>query len=74
MRELARLVQRLLHVAPHLFEKRLRSRRIGVQQSSGELQVGRERDQVLLHALMQVALDPATVGVSGQEEPLSGRA
>ena len=33
LRELRRLVQRLLHVAPHLFEERLRRRRIGVRQA-----------------------------------------
>ena len=29
---------------------------------------------MLLHALVQVALDPAAVGIGGQDEPLPGRA
>jgi hypothetical protein len=29
---------------------------------------------VLLHALVQLTLEPAAVGIGGQDEPLSGRA
>jgi hypothetical protein len=29
---------------------------------------------VLLHALVQVTLDPAAVGIGSQNEPLAGRA
>ena len=39
-----------------------------------ELQVDGERDQVLLHAVVEVALDAAAVGIGGQDEPLPGRA
>ena len=74
VRELRRLVQRLLHVAPHLVEERLRRGGIGVRQLARELQVDRERDQVLLRAVVEVALDPAAVGIGGQDEPLPGRA
>ena len=73
LRELRRLVQRLLHVAPHLVEERLRRGRIGVRQIARELQVDREGDQVLLRTVVEVVLDSATVGIGGQDEPLSGR-
>jgi len=72
--ELPRLVQRLMHVAPHLVQERLRRGGIGIRQPARELQVCRECDQVLLRTVVEVALDPLTVGVGGQEEPLSGRA
>jgi hypothetical protein len=39
-----------------------------------ELQVDRKRDQVLLYALVQLALDPAAVGIGGQDQPFAGRA
>jgi hypothetical protein len=38
-----------------------------------ELQVDRERDQVLLHSVVQVTLDPAAVGGGGPDEPLPRR-
>ena len=73
MRQLPRLVQRLLHVASHLVEERPRRSRIGVDQAGCELQVDREGDQVLLRTVVQLALDLAAVGISGQDEPLPGR-
>ena len=69
-----RFVQRLLDVPPHLFEQRLRGRRICVDQWVGELQLDRERDEVLLHVVVQVALDRASIGVGGKNEPYPGRA
>jgi len=38
------------------------------------LQVDRERDQVLLRALVEVTLDPAAVGIGSKNEPRTGRA
>ena len=49
-------------------------RRIGVEQRAAELQVHCERHEVLLHDLVQVALDPAVVRVGSHDEPLAGRA
>ena len=69
-----RFVQRLLHVARHLFKERLRASWIRVDQWAGELQLDREGDKVLLHAVVQVTLDRATVGVAGQNEPCPRRA
>ena len=63
--ELRGLVQRLLDGARHVVHERLRCRRILLGQLVDELQIDRERDQVLLNALVQVALDPAPVGVRG---------
>ena len=74
LRKLRRLVQRLLHAALHFFEERIRSRRIGREQLRGELQVHGEGDEVLLYALVQIALDRTAVGVGSQYEPLPRRA
>jgi hypothetical protein len=63
-----------LHVARHLFKERLRASWIRVDQWAGELQLDREGDKVLLHAVVQVTLDRATVGVAGQNEPCPRRA
>jgi hypothetical protein len=38
------------------------------------LEVGRERDQVLLRTVVKVALDRAAIGIGGENKPLSGRA
>jgi hypothetical protein len=38
------------------------------------LEVDRERHELLLHARVQVALDPAPVGIGGQDQPFSRRA
>ena len=59
MRELAQLGQRLLRVAAQLFEHRADRRRVGVEQLAGEPELHRERDEVLLRAVVQVALDLA---------------
>ena len=50
--ELSRLLESLLHVSPHLFEVRLGSCRVGLGQPDRELEVDRERDQVLLHSVV----------------------
>jgi hypothetical protein len=38
------------------------------------LEVDRERHELLLHARVQVALDPAAVRIGGQDQPFSRRA
>jgi len=38
------------------------------------LEVDRERDQVLLRTVVQLALDPAAVCIVGDSQPLAGRA
>jgi hypothetical protein len=63
-----------LHVARHLFKECLRAPWIRVDQWAGELQLDREGDEVLLHAVVQFTLDRPTVGVAGQKEPRPRRA
>ena len=47
---------------------------IAVDQAAGLLQLDREPDQVLLRAVVELALDPAAVGIGGQYEPGPRRA
>jgi hypothetical protein len=54
--------------------ERLRASWIRVDQWAGELQLDREGDKVLLHAVVQFTLDRPTVGVAGQKEPRPRRA
>ena len=68
LRELRRLLERLLHVASQLLEERLRRHGIVVHQPFRELEVDRERNEVLLDAVVQLALDPASVAVGCQDE------
>jgi hypothetical protein len=63
-----------LHVAPHLLEEWARCRTVGVRLLGCELELDGERDQMLLHAFVEVALDPPPLGIGGEDEPLSGRA
>ncbi len=70
--ELLHLRQRPPHFALQLVEERLRRRGIGVERSRGDLEVGGEPHQILLHALVQRPLDAATFGIGGQREPRPG--
>ena len=58
-----RLSHRQVHVSRHFLEQRSGCGRVGADQPGGELEIGRKRDQVLLNALVQLALDPAAPGV-----------
>ena len=66
-------VQSLLQVAPHPVEEDGSPGRVGVDQPAGMLQVDREPDQVLLGTVVQLALDPAPVGIGSEHEPLPRR-
>jgi hypothetical protein len=46
---------------------------IGIHQIARELEVDRERDQVLLRTVVKLALDAASVGIVGDGQPLAGR-
>ena len=48
--------------------------RIDVQEIAGELEVDRERDQVLLRTVVELTLDPSASNVLGYGEPLARRA
>ena len=63
VREVADLLERLVHVAGELLEHGPRPDRIGLGELARQPQVDRERDQVLLRSVMEVALDPASLRV-----------
>ena len=73
VRKLRRLLQRSLHVTAHVVEQRP-PRGSPVDQLARELEVDRERDQVLLRTVVELALDPASLDVVGDGEPLARRA
>ena len=68
VREVAQLLHRLLQVAPDLLEHRLRPVGIGVGDLADEVHAHRERDEMLLRAVVQVALDPTALRVAGLDE------
>ena len=70
--EQGRFVERPPNVALHLVEQRVDGCGVGVCRSPGELQGGRQGDQVLVHAAVQLTLDRAAVGIGGQDETFSG--
>ena len=74
MRELPRLLQGQLHLTAHVLEQRVCREGIGIDEIARKLEVDRERDQVLLRTVVELALDPAAVCIVGDSEPLPGRA
>jgi hypothetical protein len=70
MREAGRLVEGTLDVSPQVLEKLLRRDGVRCHEANRELQVDREGDEVLLHAVVQLVLERATLGVSREHEPL----
>jgi hypothetical protein len=74
MCELPRLLQGQLHLTAHVLQKGLCRRWIGIHQIARELEVDRERDQVLLRTVVKLALDPASVCIVGNSQTLAGRA
>ena len=74
MRESPCVLQRLQHVASDLREERLRRRGIGVHRAGRELQAGGEPDQLLLHVVVEGALDVPALGVVGHGQSPPRRA
>jgi hypothetical protein len=74
VRELCRLVERPLHVLAHLVEQRPRRGWIGIRQPACQLEVDRERDEVLLRTVVKLALESATVGIGSRHDARSRRA
>jgi hypothetical protein len=72
LREPRGLVERVLDVATHLCEKRLHRSEIAFR-LRGELEADREPDQALVDTVVQLSLDPAAVGIRGQDEPPARR-
>ena len=64
-------VAELLH---RLVEQLGGRRRVGVELVAGQPQVHRQRHQPLLGAVVEVALDPAALGVAGLDDPRAGGA
>ena len=71
--ELRGLAECLLHVASQLVECHLRPLGIRLHPAGGELEVDRERHEVLLHAPVQLPLERPAVGVGGEDDPLARR-
>lgn len=73
MRKLSRFLQRQLHFTAHVLEQRMCRKWVGIHQIARELEVDRERNQVLLRTVMKLALDAASRCILGDSEPLAGR-
>ena len=68
VREVAQLLHRFLEIEADLVEHRLGLLGIGVGDLAGEPHTDRERDEVLLRAVVQVAFDAAAFGVGGFDD------
>ena len=69
MGEVAQLLDRLLHVDRELLEHLDRRSGSSATMSRARLEVHRQRHEVLLGAVVQVALDAAALGVGGGHDP-----
>ena len=74
VREVAQLLHRLLEVGRDLVEHLLGGVGVGVGELAGEAGAHRERDEVLLRAVVQVALDAAALEVGGLDDAGAGAA
>src|SRR5580765_1237320 len=72
LRERRRLGDRLPDVTRHLLEEILRLCRVRLERLRRELQPDGERDEVLLDALVEGALDTAAVGIGSEDEASAG--
>ena len=68
MREVAQLLHRLLQVGADLLEHRLGGVGVGVGDLPHEVHADGQRHQVLLRAVVQVALDAAPLRVTGFDD------
>ena len=74
MRELAQLGERRLRITPQLFEQRRNRGRIGFYELAGEPELHREGNEVLLRAVVQIALDLTSRLVGRCDDTSSRRA
>ena len=72
VREVAQLLHRVLEIGRDLVEHLLRGVGIGVGELSREPRAHRQRDEVLLRAVVQVALDAAPFEVGGLDDAGTG--
>ena len=70
-RELAQLPDRELRLLARLGDQPRRDRGIALELGLGEPERERQRDQPLLGAVVEVALDPPALGVGGVDDPLA---
>ena len=63
-----------MHVAADLGHVALSGDGVGLEQRLGELNAHGEGDQVLLHALVEVAFEPLAIGIGSENEPFPRRA
>ena len=68
VREVAQLLHRVLQVVTDLLEDLLRGVGIGVGELTRQIHVDGQRDQVLLRAVVQVALDGTALRVAGFDD------
>ena len=69
-RELAQLLERARSSSLARGHARLGGRRVAVDVGLDQPQLHRDRDQPLLRAVVQVALEPPPLGVAGGDQPL----
>ena len=74
MGELAQLGERGLRVGAQLFEQTVRRSGVALDQLAREPELHRERNEMLLRAVVQVALDLAARLVGRRDDARAGRA
>ena len=72
VRELPKLLQGGFDVVPKLLEECRCLRRVGAGQLTREAQIRAQRDQLLLRAVVEVALDAAPLGVRRRDDAGAG--
>ena len=70
-RELAQLRERTRQLVARGRDQRLRRRRVAPDVGLDEPQLHRQRDQTLLGAVVEVALEPAPLGVARGDDALA---
>ena len=71
--QLAELVERLCHDGPHVVEERGGSVRVRFDEATGDLEVDRDGDELLLDAVVQLTLDRTALLVVGEPARCASR-
>ena len=61
----AQSLERVARISSDLVEKRMRGSRIRFQELAGQLKVDRDRDELLLHTVVELSLERAPLGITG---------
>ena len=72
-RERADLVQDVVHLPPHRREHALALGRVVLHRLGRHLELDAQADEMLLHAVVEIALEPAPLGMRHLEEAYPGR-